>query len=87
MLFRRADDAGRSGFRGNIEGMIENDRSSAEAAVSDTGAQFTEMFAADDSYMRARAADIRDISTQVIGILTGEGRKRHVRCAVYRGSR
>ena len=27
----------------------------------------------DDSYMQARAADIRDISTRVIGILTGEG--------------
>ena len=61
-------------FVENIEGMIENDRLNAEAAVSDTGAQFAEMFAAmDDSYMQARAADIRDISTRVIGILTGEG--------------
>lgn len=61
-------------FVESIEGMIENDRVNAEAAVSDTGAQFAEMFAAmDDSYMQARAADIRDISTRVIGILTGEG--------------
>lgn len=61
-------------FVENIEGMIENDRVNAEAAVSDTGAQFAEMFAAmDDSYMQARAADIRDISARVIGILTGEG--------------
>lgn len=61
-------------FVESIEGLIENDRLNAEAAVSDTGAQFAEMFAAmDDSYMRARAADIRDISTRVIGILTGEG--------------
>lgn len=61
-------------FVESIEGMIENDRVNAEAAVSDTGAQFAEMFAAmDDSYMQARAADIRDISVRVIGILTGEG--------------
>lgn len=61
-------------FVESIEGLIENDRLNAEAAVSDTGAQFAEMFAAmDDSYMQARAADIRDISTRVVGILTGEG--------------
>ena len=61
-------------FVESIERLIENDRLNAEAAVSDTGAQFAEMFAAmDDSYMQARAADLRDISTRVIGILTGEG--------------
>ena len=61
-------------FVESIEGMIENDRVNAEAAVRDTGAQFAEMFAAmNDSYMQARAADIRDISARVIGILTGEG--------------
>ena len=61
-------------FVESIEGLIENDRLNAEAAVSDTGAQFAEMFAAmDDSYMQARAADIRDIAARVIGILTGEG--------------
>ena len=61
-------------FVESIEGLIENDRLNAEAAVNDTGAQFAEMFAAmDDSYMQARAADIRDISARVIGILTGEG--------------
>ena len=61
-------------FVESIEGMIENDRVNAEAAVSDTGVQFAEMFAAmDDSYMQARAADIRDIAARVVGILTGEG--------------
>ena len=61
-------------FVESIEGMIENDHVNAEAAVSDTGAQFAEMFAAmDDSYMQARAADIRDIAARVVGILTGEG--------------
>ena len=61
-------------FVESIEGLIENDHINAEVAVSDTGAQFAKMFAAmDDSYMQARAADIRDISARVIGILTGEG--------------
>lgn len=61
-------------FVESIEGMIENDRVNAEAAVSDTGAQFAEMFAAmNDSYMQARAADIRDIAARVVGTLTGEG--------------
>lgn len=55
-----------------IQGLIENDHLNAEAAVSDTGAQFAEMFAAmDDSYMQARAADVKDISNRVVGILMG----------------
>lgn len=44
----------------------------AEAAVSDVAEQFAEMLAAmDDAYMQARAADVRDISNRVIGILSG----------------
>lgn len=55
-----------------IQGLIENDHLNAEAAVSDTGVQFAEMFAAmDDSYMQARAADVKDISNRVVGILMG----------------
>lgn len=55
-----------------IQGLIENDHLNAEAAVSDTSAQFAEMFASmDDSYMQARAADVKDISNRVIGILMG----------------
>ncbi len=39
-------------------------------AVDQAGTQFAEMFAAmDDGYMRARAADIRDISRRVIRVL------------------
>jgi len=53
-----------------IQGLIESDHLNAEAAVSDTGVQFAEMFAAmDDSYMQARAADVKDISNRVVGIL------------------
>lgn len=57
----------------SIQGMIEGGLN-AEAAVSDTAAMFADMFAAmDDAYMQARAADVRDISTRVIGILSGAG--------------
>ena len=56
----------------SIQGLIEGDHLNAEAAVSDTSAQFAEMFASmDDSYMQARAADVKDISNRVIGILMG----------------
>ena len=55
----------------SIQGMI-NDKVNAEAAVSDTAGIFADMFAnMDDAYMQARAADVRDISTRVIGILSG----------------
>ena len=41
-------------------------------AVSDTAEQFAEMFAAmDDSYMQARAADVKDVSQRILGILCG----------------
>lgn len=61
-------------FIEGVEGLITGDNLNAEAAVSDTGEQFAGIFAAmDDSYMQARAADIRDISSRVVGILTGAG--------------
>lgn len=44
----------------------------AEYAVETAQNQFAEMFAAmDDEYMKARAADIRDVSKRVIRILAG----------------
>lgn len=44
----------------------------AEYAVSSAMEQFSELFASmDDEYMRARAADIKDISWRVIRILAG----------------
>ncbi len=46
----------------------------AEYGVSLAEEQFAEMFAAmDEDYMKARAADIRDISARVIRILAGVG--------------
>ncbi|MCR5761289.1 MAG: phosphoenolpyruvate--protein phosphotransferase [Sphaerochaetaceae bacterium] len=55
-----------------IQGLIQDDKLNAVAAVSDTAAQFAEMFASmDDAYMQARAADVKDVSSRIIGILTG----------------
>ena len=56
----------------SIENLINEDKLNAEAAVTDTAAQFAEMFAQmDDAYMQARAADVKDVSGRIIGILTG----------------
>ena len=55
-----------------IEDRITNQKMNAEAAVSDTAEQFAEMFAAmDDSYMQARAADVKDVSQRILSILCG----------------
>jgi phosphotransferase system enzyme I (PtsI) len=55
-----------------IEAGIKEDGHNAEAVVTDVGAQFAEMFAAmDDSYMQARAADVKDVSGRIVGILLG----------------
>ena len=55
-----------------IEGLIKEEKLNAEAAVTDTAAQFAEMFAQmDDAYMQARAADVKDVSGRIVGILTG----------------
>ncbi|MGM9649088.1 MAG: phosphoenolpyruvate--protein phosphotransferase [Butyricicoccaceae bacterium] len=44
----------------------------AEAAVMEVAEQFAEMLLAmDDEYMQGRAADVKDISTRVVGILSG----------------
>ena len=59
-------------FEETIQGLITENKLNAEAAVTDTAAQFAEMFAAmDDSYMQARAADVKDVSGRILAILTG----------------
>ncbi|WEV69213.1 phosphoenolpyruvate--protein phosphotransferase [Bifidobacterium sp. ESL0775] len=56
----------------SVEGMITTSKVNAEYAVNGTAEQFAAMFAAmDDSYMQARAADVRDVSKRVIKILEG----------------
>ena len=55
-----------------IEELIKNEKQNAESVVTDVAAQFAEMFASmDDSYMQARAADVKDVSTRIIAILSG----------------
>lgn len=55
-----------------IIGLITEECMNAEYAVHMAGAQFAEMFASmDDDYMKARAADVLDISNRVIRILSG----------------
>ena len=61
-------------YEESIINIIKNQEVNAEFAVASTGDNFSEMFAAmDDDYMRARAADVKDISNRVIGILQGQG--------------
>ena len=55
-----------------IENGIKEELRNAEAVVTDVAAQFAEMFASmDDTYMQARAADVKDVSSRIIGILSG----------------
>ena len=56
-----------------ITHMIESQGINAEYAVATTGDNFSDMFAAmDDDYMKARAADVKDISNRVVKILQGK---------------
>ena len=56
-----------------ITNMIKNELVSAEYAVAVTGDNFAEMFAGmDDDYMKARSADVKDISNRLIQCLSGE---------------
>ena len=56
-----------------IHNMIRTEMVSAEYAVAVTGDNFSEMFAnMDDDYMKARAADVKDISSRLIQNLLGQ---------------
>ena len=55
-----------------IQTAIQETKTNAEAAVTDTAAQFAEMFASmDDPYFQARSADVKDVSNRIIAALTG----------------
>ncbi len=57
-----------------IHNMIRTEMVGAEYAVAVTGDNFAEMFAGmDDDYMKARAADVKDISNRLIQCLSGRG--------------
>lgn len=56
----------------SIENIITTEMVNAEYAVASTGDNFSEMFASmDDDYMKARAADIKDISKRLVKNLSG----------------
>ncbi len=60
-------------YNDSINNIIENQSVNAEYAVAVTADNFAEMFSSmDDAYMKARAADVRDISNRIIGNLAGE---------------
>ena len=59
-------------YNESVENIIRTEHVNAEYAVAATGDNFAGMFAAmDDDYMRGRAADVKDISERVLGILNG----------------
>ena len=58
----------------SIRGMIRDEKMNVEYAVSLTGDNFAGVFASmDDEYMKARSADVLDISKRLIRILAGVG--------------
>nr|WP_317378995.1 phosphoenolpyruvate--protein phosphotransferase [uncultured Faecalimonas sp.] len=60
-------------YNESIENIISTQQVNAEYAVASTGDNFSQMFASmDDDYMRARAADIKDISNRLVKNLSGQ---------------
>lgn len=60
-------------YRDAINNMIRTEQVGAEYAVAVTGDNFAEIFAGmDDDYMKARAADVKDISNRLIQSLSGQ---------------
>ena len=58
----------------SIRGLIRDEKMNAEFAVNLTGENFAGIFASmDDEYMKARSADVLDISKRLIRILAGVG--------------
>lgn len=62
-------------YQDAIRNMIQTEMVNAEYAVAITGDNFSEMFAnMDDDYMKARAADVKDISNRLVNNLSGGGK-------------
>ena len=60
-------------YQAAIHNVIRTEMVNAEYAVAVTGDNFSDMFASmEDDYMRARAADVKDISNRLIRNLMGE---------------
>ena len=59
-------------YNESVENIIRMQQVNAEYAVASTGENFAQMFSAmDDDYMRARSADVKDISERVLSVLGG----------------
>lgn len=59
-------------YNESIENIIRTQEVNAEYAVAATGDNFSQMFASmDDDYMKARAADVKDISERLVRNLYG----------------
>ena len=56
----------------SVYNIIREQEMNAEYAVAKTGDNFSAMFSEmDDDYMKARAADVKDISERIVNVLTG----------------
>ena len=56
----------------SIDNIIRTENVNAEYAVATTGDNFADMFAQmNDDYMKARAADVKDISDRLVRVLSG----------------
>ena len=59
-------------YNESVENIIRMQQVNAEYAVASTGDNFAQMFASmEDDYMRARSADVKDISERVLSVLGG----------------
>ena len=59
-------------YNESVENIIRMQQVNAEYAVASTGGNFAQIFSAmDDDYMRARSADVKDISERVLSVLGG----------------
>ncbi len=60
-------------YNESVENIIRMQQVNAEYAVASTGDNFSQMFASmDDDYMKARSADVKDISERVLRVLSGK---------------
>ena len=60
-------------YNDSVKNIIFSQQVNAEYAVAVTGDNFAQMFAEmDDEYFKARAADVKDISERVVGILSNK---------------
>ncbi len=66
-------------YNESILNIIETQQTNAEYAVAVTSDNFAQMFSSmDDSYMRARASDVKDISNRIIECLNPEQKTQEI---------